>query len=137
MRSLRALPAPSHTQVLVGGFSATVVDSVKSIVDRVPLMIGILVISGFVSRVMLKKLQIRRNLPPRAVVGEPMTVYYEVSNTKRYWPSLSVSQNGAAPSEMETQITRLVEINRAYESITNIMSQTSDLSRRSIRSPPW
>jgi flagellar basal-body rod protein FlgF len=32
-----------------------------------------------------------------------------------------------------TQITRLVEINRAYESITNIMSQTSDLSRRSIQ----
>lgn len=32
-----------------------------------------------------------------------------------------------------TQITRLVEINRAYESITNIMTQTSDLSRRSIQ----
>jgi RND superfamily putative drug exporter len=43
VRSLRALPAPPHTQVLVGGFSATVVDTVKSIVDRVPLMIGILV----------------------------------------------------------------------------------------------
>lgn len=32
-----------------------------------------------------------------------------------------------------TQITRMVEINRAYESITNLMSQTSDLSRRSIQ----
>jgi flagellar basal-body rod protein FlgF len=32
-----------------------------------------------------------------------------------------------------TQITRLIEINRAYESMTNIMSQTSDLSRRSIQ----
>jgi trehalose monomycolate/heme transporter len=42
VRDLRALPTPPHTQVLVGGFSASVVDSVKSIVDRVPLMIGIL-----------------------------------------------------------------------------------------------
>ncbi len=32
-----------------------------------------------------------------------------------------------------TQITRLVEINRAYDSISNIMTQTSDLSRRSIQ----
>ena len=32
-----------------------------------------------------------------------------------------------------TQITRLVEINRAYDSITTMMSQTSDLSRRSIQ----
>jgi RND superfamily putative drug exporter len=43
VRALRALPAPAHTEVLVGGFSATVVDSVKSVVDRVPLMVGILV----------------------------------------------------------------------------------------------
>jgi RND superfamily putative drug exporter len=48
VRSLRALPAPPHTQVLVGGFSATVVDSVGSIVDRVPLMIGILVAATLV-----------------------------------------------------------------------------------------
>lgn len=32
-----------------------------------------------------------------------------------------------------TQITKLVQLNRAYESITNMMSQTSDLSRRSIQ----
>jgi RND superfamily putative drug exporter len=48
VRGLRALPAPPHAQVLVGGFSATVVDSVKSIVDRVPLMIGILVAATLV-----------------------------------------------------------------------------------------
>jgi RND superfamily putative drug exporter len=48
VRSLRALPAPPYTQVLVGGFSASVVDSVKSIVDRVPLMIGILVAATLV-----------------------------------------------------------------------------------------
>lgn len=48
VRDLRALPPPPHTQVLVGGFSATVVDSVRSVVDRVPLMIGILVAATFV-----------------------------------------------------------------------------------------
>lgn len=32
-----------------------------------------------------------------------------------------------------TQITRLVALNRAYESATNMMSQTSDLSRKSIQ----
>ena len=31
------------------------------------------------------------------------------------------------------QITHLIEVNRAYESITNMMSQTADLSRRSIQ----
>lgn len=31
------------------------------------------------------------------------------------------------------QITRLIELTRAYENITNLMSQTSDLSRRSIQ----
>jgi flagellar basal-body rod protein FlgF len=32
-----------------------------------------------------------------------------------------------------TQITKLVQLNRAYESVTNMMSQTSDLSRKSIQ----
>jgi RND superfamily putative drug exporter len=43
VRSLRALPAPPHTQVLVGGFAASVVDSVHAVVAKVPLMIAILV----------------------------------------------------------------------------------------------
>jgi RND superfamily putative drug exporter len=45
---LRALPAPGRSQVLVGGFSAQVVDSVKAITDRLPLMIGILVAATLV-----------------------------------------------------------------------------------------
>jgi RND superfamily putative drug exporter len=43
VRDLRTLPEPAGTHVLVGGFSATVTDSAKSVVDEVPLMIGILV----------------------------------------------------------------------------------------------
>ena len=43
VRDLRALPAPPGTEVLVGGFSAQVVDSVDSIVAKVPWMVLILV----------------------------------------------------------------------------------------------
>lgn len=48
MRDLRALPTPPHTRVLAGGFTATVVDSVQSIVDRSPLMVGVLLAATLV-----------------------------------------------------------------------------------------
>ncbi|HEX3784400.1 MAG TPA: MMPL family transporter [Pseudonocardiaceae bacterium] len=41
--AIRRLPLPTGAQVLVGGFTASVVDSTHSVVSRVPLMIGILV----------------------------------------------------------------------------------------------
>ena len=49
--------------------------------------------------------------------------------------SAKIRQGSLEGSNVQTltQITRLVEINRAYDSITNMMSQTSDLSRRSIQ----
>src|SRR3954468_8021618 len=50
------------------------------------LMIGILLISGVISRVVLRKLSIRRVLPELAVVGQPTTVAYEFENDKRFWP---------------------------------------------------
>jgi RND superfamily putative drug exporter len=46
--AIRALPVASGDQVLVGGFSASVVDSTNSVVSRVPLMIGILVAATLV-----------------------------------------------------------------------------------------
>jgi uncharacterized protein (DUF58 family) len=55
------------------------------------LMIGILLISGVVSRKVLRRLDVRRTLPDHAVVGRPTTISYQVRNRKRYWPSLSVS----------------------------------------------
>lgn len=55
------------------------------------LMIGILLVSGFISRVVLKRLHLHRVLPELAVVGQPTTVTYEFTNEKRFWPSLSVS----------------------------------------------
>ena len=54
------------------------------------LMIGILLISGVISRVVLRKLQVQRTLPEHSVVGQTATIRYEFTNGKRYWPSLSV-----------------------------------------------
>ena len=54
------------------------------------LMVGILLVSGVISRFVLRKLAIRRVLPDHGVVGRPMTVTYEFRNEKRFWPSLSL-----------------------------------------------
>src|SRR5947209_9108466 len=55
------------------------------------LMIGILVVSGIVSRRVLKKLSVRRQLPDHAMVGAPAVISYQFSNQKWFWPSLSVT----------------------------------------------
>ena len=55
------------------------------------LMIGILAVSWILSRTVLRKLNVRRSLPPHAVVGVLTTFQYELTNAKRYWPSLSVN----------------------------------------------
>lgn len=54
------------------------------------LMIGILLVSGVVSKIVLRKLRVHRTLPELAVVGQPTTVTYQFVNEKRYWPSLSI-----------------------------------------------
>jgi RND superfamily putative drug exporter len=46
--AIRALAVPSGDQVLVGGFSASVVDSTDAVVSRVPVMIAILVAATLV-----------------------------------------------------------------------------------------
>ncbi|HTI24484.1 MAG TPA: MMPL family transporter [Kutzneria sp.] len=43
VQSLRALPHPAGTEVLVGGFTAKLADSTQSIFDRLPWMVAILV----------------------------------------------------------------------------------------------
>lgn len=54
------------------------------------LMVGILLVSGIISRFVLRKLRVRRVLPDHGVVGRMMPVTYEFRNDKRFWPSLSV-----------------------------------------------
>jgi uncharacterized protein (DUF58 family) len=55
------------------------------------LMVGILLVSGVISRLVLRKLRVRRVLPDHGVVGRMMPVTYEFRNDKRFWPSLSVA----------------------------------------------
>src|SRR3954470_16791475 len=55
------------------------------------LMIGILLVSGVISRLVLKKLELTRVLPEHGVIGQPMNVSYEFSNNKRFWPTFSVT----------------------------------------------
>jgi uncharacterized protein (DUF58 family) len=55
------------------------------------LMIGILLVSGFLSKRMLRKVEVRRLLPDLASVGTPAVIHYTILNHKRFWPSLSVT----------------------------------------------
>lgn len=55
------------------------------------LMIGILLVSAVISRVVLKRLRLRRVLPEHGCVGQVLTITYQITNEKRFWPSLSVS----------------------------------------------
>jgi uncharacterized protein (DUF58 family) len=55
------------------------------------LMIGILLVSGVISRLVLKRLAVRRVLPESGCVGQTLTITYEITNRKRFWPSLSVA----------------------------------------------
>jgi uncharacterized protein (DUF58 family) len=55
------------------------------------LMIGILLVSGMISRMVLKRLRVHRVLPDSGCVGHALTITYQIANDKRFWPSLSVS----------------------------------------------
>ncbi len=55
------------------------------------LMMGVLIVAGYISRFSLKKLDIRRALPDQLVVGQQATIVYSVANRKRFWPSISVA----------------------------------------------
>jgi uncharacterized protein (DUF58 family) len=55
------------------------------------LMIGILLVSFLISGLVIKRLKVERVLPDHAVVGRPTVIYYQLTNQKRFWPSLSVT----------------------------------------------
>jgi uncharacterized protein (DUF58 family) len=54
------------------------------------IMIGVLLASGVLSRLVLRRLELRRLLPEMLTVGQPATIQYEFTNGKRFWPSFSV-----------------------------------------------
>ena len=55
------------------------------------LMIGTLVVSGVISRLVVRGLNVRRVMPEHGVVGATMHAVYQITNSKRQWPSLSVT----------------------------------------------
>lgn len=55
------------------------------------LMIGILLVSFVISGLVLNRLKVERVLPDHAIVGRPIAIYYQITNQKRFWPSLSVT----------------------------------------------
>jgi uncharacterized protein (DUF58 family) len=55
------------------------------------LMIGVMLVSLAISRIVLSRLEVTRSLPDHAVVGRPVTAQYFIINRKRFWPSLSVT----------------------------------------------
>jgi uncharacterized protein (DUF58 family) len=67
------------------------------------LMIGILLISAMICRVVLSKLKVERVLPEYAAVGQSATIQYKFSNTKKLWPSLSVCLGELDGSEAFTE----------------------------------
>lgn len=67
------------------------------------LMIGVLLVSGVISRLVLKKVEARRLLPEFLVVGEPASLNYELENRKRFWPSLSVTIGELGPDSFTRQ----------------------------------
>lgn len=55
------------------------------------LMIGVLIVSFSIGRLVLYRLRVVRNVPDHGIVGQRMTLTYEITNEKRFWPSLSVT----------------------------------------------
>ncbi len=55
------------------------------------LMIGVLLASIAISRIVLRRIEVTRLLPEMVVVGQPATFQYVFHNRNRFWPSLSVT----------------------------------------------
>lgn len=55
------------------------------------MMIGVLLVAGYISRFSVKKLFVNRGIPDHLVVGDPSTLSYSIRNGKRFWPSIAVS----------------------------------------------
>ena len=55
------------------------------------LMMGVMLVSISISRLVLLRLRVTRVMPDHAIVGRRMTVTYEITNEKRFWPSFSVT----------------------------------------------
>ncbi len=67
------------------------------------LMIGILLISALICRLVLAGLRVKRIIPEYAAVGQNATIQYDFFNSKKFWPSLSVGLAELDGAEAFTQ----------------------------------
>ncbi|MGD0461216.1 MAG: DUF58 domain-containing protein [Tepidisphaeraceae bacterium] len=67
------------------------------------LMIGILLISALICRLVLAGLRVKRVIPEYVAVGQNATIRYDFFNSKRFWPSLSVGLAELDGAEAFTQ----------------------------------
>jgi uncharacterized protein (DUF58 family) len=60
-------------------------------------LLGLIMLSGWLSEQVLRRILIRRRLPRAGVAGQPVRVGYELTNLKRRFPSIAVEfiENGA------------------------------------------
>jgi uncharacterized protein (DUF58 family) len=63
------------------------------------LLLGLIVLSGVMSELVLRNVKVRRRLPQRAFAGSPCLIEISVENGKRRFPSLSVETEDVAESE--------------------------------------
>jgi uncharacterized protein (DUF58 family) len=70
---------------------AAVQDQANLLFGIFGLMIGILLVSGIISRLGINRIKVRRVFPEHGVVGTTLRCVYEITNERRFWPSLSLS----------------------------------------------
>jgi uncharacterized protein (DUF58 family) len=90
-RSAMSLTGGLYTTIMLFMALAAMQNRVNVLFGIVGLMIGVLLVSGFISHLVLRRLRVRRILPEHGVVGRTMRAVYEITNRKRFWPSFAVS----------------------------------------------
>lgn len=87
------------------------------------LMVGILLISGIFSRMVIRKLTIRREVPAHGIVGQRMGLQYHIENRKRFWPSMSVTLSELEGVEAFTRQPQSYLLHAAPRSSTTISAE--------------
>lgn len=87
------------------------------------LMIGVLLVAWVLSRSVLRRLRIKRILPEHAVVGTPVTLQYEFTNAKVFWPSLSVTLSEFDAAEAFTKQPHAYMLHAAPRTTANVPTE--------------
>lgn len=93
------------------------------------LMIGIMIVSGIISRTVLRKLNVRRRVPEFAVVGRPFTIHYVFENQKRFWPTFSVTLSELDGHEAFTRQPQTYLMHAAAGSVANVPADLMPVRR--------